>query len=50
MRKDRDTNRPRGFAFITFTSPAAAKIAVESMHGGGKLLAHSDVVDLETID
>lgn len=32
IRKDRKTNRPRGFAFVTFEAPASARAAIESMH------------------
>ncbi|MXQ94233.1 hypothetical protein E5288_WYG007358 [Bos mutus] len=31
--KDRETNKSRGFAFITFESPADAKAAVRDMNG-----------------
>jgi RNA recognition motif-containing protein len=30
---DRETGRPRGFAFVTFTTEAEAKLAVEKMNG-----------------
>ena len=31
IRRDRDTKRPKGFAFITFESPADAKRALDTM-------------------
>ena len=39
--KDRETGRPRGFAFVRFTSEEHAKQAVEQFHGrevGGRAL------------
>ncbi|KAG9351353.1 hypothetical protein JZ751_022601 [Albula glossodonta] len=33
LMKDRETNKSRGFAFVTFESPADAKDAVREMHG-----------------
>jgi cold-inducible RNA-binding protein len=30
---DRDTGRPRGFAFVTFGTPDEAKAAIEKMNG-----------------
>jgi cold-inducible RNA-binding protein len=30
---DRDTGRPRGFAFVTFGTPEEAKAAIEKMNG-----------------
>ena len=30
---DRETGRPRGFAFVTFSTDAEAKLAVEKMNG-----------------
>ncbi|ELR62200.1 Heterogeneous nuclear ribonucleoprotein G, partial [Bos mutus] len=33
LMKDRETNKSRGFAFITFESPADAKAAVRDMNG-----------------
>lgn len=31
--KDRETNKSRGFAFVTFESPADAKDAAREMNG-----------------
>lgn len=31
--KDRDTNGPRGFAFVEMTDRTQAKTAIESLHG-----------------
>ena len=33
IRKDRATDKPKGFAFITFDSPAAATAAIANVHG-----------------
>ena len=33
LMKDRETNKSRGFAFITFESPADAKDAAKDMNG-----------------
>lgn len=30
---DRETGRPRGFAFVTFTTEDESKAAIEKMHG-----------------
>lgn len=30
---DRETNRPRGFAFVTMTTPEEAKAAIDAIHG-----------------
>jgi RNA recognition motif-containing protein len=30
---DRMTNRPRGFAFVTMSSPAEAQAAIDGLHG-----------------
>lgn len=30
---DRETGRPRGFAFVTFSSEAESKLAIEKMNG-----------------
>ncbi|RYD26081.1 MAG: RNA-binding protein, partial [Verrucomicrobiaceae bacterium] len=30
---DRVTNRPRGFAFVTMTTPAEATAAIDALHG-----------------
>ena len=30
---DRETGRPRGFAFVTFSAEAEAKLAIEKMNG-----------------
>ncbi|XP_054070301.1 RNA-binding motif protein, X chromosome isoform X6 [Rissa tridactyla] len=38
LMKDRETNKSRGFAFVTFESPADAKDAARDMNG--KLLCH----------
>jgi cold-inducible RNA-binding protein len=38
---DRETGRPRGFAFVTFSTDAEAKVAAEKMNGadlGGREL------------
>jgi RNA recognition motif-containing protein len=38
---DRETGRPRGFAFVTFSTDTEAKLAVEKMNGtdlGGRQL------------
>lgn len=31
---DRETGRPRGFAFVTFSTDTEAKLAAEKMNGG----------------
>ena len=39
--KDRDTSRPRGFAFITMSSPEEAQKAIDALNGtelGGRAL------------
>lgn len=33
MATDRETGRPRGFAFVTFSNDTEAKLAVEKMNG-----------------
>ena len=33
LRRDRKTNQPRGFGFVTFVDKSAAHAAVSSMHG-----------------
>lgn len=33
LMKDRETNKSRGFAFVTFESPADAKDAARDMNG-----------------
>lgn len=30
---DRETGRPRGFAFVTFSTAEESKLAIEKMHG-----------------
>lgn len=38
---DRETGRPRGFAFVTFSTPEESKLAIEKMNGadlGGRAL------------
>ena len=37
--KDRETNKSRGFAFVTFDSPADAKDAAREMNGKVSLVA-----------
>lgn len=36
--KDRETNKSRGFAFVTFESPADAKDAAREMNGKVKYI------------
>uniref|UniRef100_A0A8D2CRQ0 RRM domain-containing protein n=1 Tax=Sciurus vulgaris TaxID=55149 RepID=A0A8D2CRQ0_SCIVU len=38
LMKDRETNKSRGFAFITFQSPADAKDAAKDMNGKVRIL------------
>ncbi|MCK6551010.1 RNA-binding protein, partial [Myxococcota bacterium] len=45
---DRDTNRPRGFAFVTMASPADAKAAMQALDGqsvGGRTLKVNEAQD-----
>lgn len=39
LMKDRETNKSRGFAFVTFESPADAKDAARDMNGKVRLSA-----------
>ncbi|XP_046937986.1 RNA-binding motif protein, X chromosome isoform X2 [Lynx rufus] len=45
LMKDRETNKSRGFAFVTFESPADAKDAARDMNG--KLLCHVEETVME---
>uniref|UniRef100_A0A8C5XIN0 RBMX like 1 n=1 Tax=Microcebus murinus TaxID=30608 RepID=A0A8C5XIN0_MICMU len=45
LMKDRETNKSRGFAFVTFESPADAKDAARDMNG--KLLYHVEEIVME---
>uniref|UniRef100_A0A8C0S2P1 RNA binding motif protein X-linked n=1 Tax=Canis lupus familiaris TaxID=9615 RepID=A0A8C0S2P1_CANLF len=45
LMKDRETNKSRGFAFVTFESPADAKDAARDMNG--KLLCHAEEIVME---
>lgn len=41
--KDRETNKSRGFAFVTFESPADAKDAARDMNGKVRVSAGYNV-------
>uniref|UniRef100_A0A6I8NPD1 RNA binding motif protein X-linked n=1 Tax=Ornithorhynchus anatinus TaxID=9258 RepID=A0A6I8NPD1_ORNAN len=45
LMKDRETNKSRGFAFVTFESPADAKDAARDMNG--KLLSRVEEITME---
>lgn len=45
---DRDTGRPRGFAFVTFADPAVAAQAIETLNGtelGGRALRVNEATE-----
>ncbi len=48
MPTDRDTGRPRGFAFVTFATPELASQAIEQLNGaelGGRTLRVNEAMD-----
>jgi len=49
---DRETGRPRGFAFVTFSTAEESKLAVEKMHGtelGGRPLTVNEAKPKESL-
>ena len=49
---DRDTGRPRGFAFVTFSTAEESKLAVEKMNGaelGGRALTVNEAKPREAM-
>lgn len=43
LMKDRETNKSRGFAFVTFESPSDAKDAAHEMNGKVEHVIHVEI-------